>query len=69
MNTHNICCFEDLTKIFFQLSSNTHLISSSVELYMNGKDKGQPVLILSLISICVVLSLGRKSSLDATSDL
>ena len=27
--THNIGFYEDLTKIIFQLSSNTHLISSS----------------------------------------
>ena len=30
MSTHNIGFYEDLTKIIFQLSSNTHLISSSV---------------------------------------
>ena len=30
MSTHNIGIYEDLTKIIFQLSSNTHLISSSV---------------------------------------
>ena len=29
MNTHNIGFYEDLTKIIFQLSSNTHLISSA----------------------------------------
>ena len=29
MSTHNIDFYEDLTKIIFQLSSNTHLISSS----------------------------------------
>ena len=37
MSTHNIGFYEDLTKIIFQLSSNTHLISSSelfVVLYM-----------------------------------
>ena len=28
MSTHNIGFYEDLTKIIFQLSSNTHLISS-----------------------------------------
>ena len=31
MSTHNIGFYEDLTKIIFQLSSNTHLISSSDE--------------------------------------
>ena len=29
MSTHNIGFYEDLKKIIFQLSSNTHLISSS----------------------------------------
>ena len=29
MSAHNIGFYEDLTKIIFQLSSNTHLISSS----------------------------------------
>ena len=30
MSTYNIGFYEDLTKIIFKLSSNTHLISSSV---------------------------------------
>ena len=29
MSTHNIGFYEDLTKIMFELSSNTHLISSA----------------------------------------
>ena len=29
MSTHNIGFYEDLTKITFQLSLNTHMISSS----------------------------------------
>ena len=29
MTTHNIAFYEDLTKIIFELSSNTHLISSA----------------------------------------
>ena len=29
MSTHNICFYEDLTKIIFELSSNTHLFSSA----------------------------------------
>ena len=29
MSTHNICFYEDLTKIITKLSSNTHLISSA----------------------------------------
>ena len=31
MSTHNIGFYEDLTKNFFELSSNTHLISSAEE--------------------------------------
>ena len=30
MSTHNMGFYEDLTKIIFELSSNTHLISSAV---------------------------------------
>ena len=30
MNSHNIGFYEDLTKIIFELSSNMHLISSSM---------------------------------------
>ena len=39
MSTHNIGFYEDLTKIIFRLSSNTHLISSSVlfSLYFSGQ--------------------------------
>ena len=33
MSTHNIGFYEDLTKIIFQLSSDTHLISSSEHCY------------------------------------
>ena len=29
MSTHNIGFYEELTKIIFELSSNTHLISSA----------------------------------------
>ena len=29
MSTHNIGFYEDLTKIVFELSSNTHIISSA----------------------------------------
>ena len=32
MSTHNIGFYEDLTKIIFELSSNTHLISSAVHI-------------------------------------
>ena len=41
MSTHNIGFNEDLTKIIFELSSNTHLISSAgfiaIQLYDNPK--------------------------------
>ena len=29
MSTHNICFYEEISKIIFELSSNTHLISSA----------------------------------------
>ena len=37
MSTYNIDFYEDLTKIIFQLSSNTHLISS----FENGQNLQQ----------------------------
>ena len=36
MSTHNIGFYEDLTKIIFELSSNTHLISSAERCSHNG---------------------------------
>ena len=40
MSTHNIGFYEDLTKIIFELSSNTHLISSAGKLpFLNFKLK------------------------------
>ena len=33
MSTHNIGFYEDLTKIIFKLSSNTHFISSAEDRY------------------------------------
>ena len=33
MSTHNIGFYEDLTKIIYELSSNTHLISSADPLF------------------------------------
>ena len=36
MNTHNIGFYEDLTKIIFELSSNTHLISSAAGFLVNA---------------------------------
>ena len=44
MSTHNIGFYEDLTKIIFELSSNTHRISSAVMTYEllqdNSNDMG-----------------------------
>ena len=36
MSTHNIGFYEDLTKLIFELSSNTHLISSAVGRMVEG---------------------------------
>ena len=38
MSTHNIGFYDDLTKIIFELSSNTHLISSADYFSRNKKD-------------------------------
>ena len=38
MSTHNIGFYEDLTKIIFQLSSNTHLISSAIKMFLLKRD-------------------------------
>ena len=52
MSTHNIGFYEDLTKIIFQSSSNTHLISSSgltaVKTYRDGEWIGLVVADLDL---------------------
>ena len=36
MSTNNIGFYEDLTKIIFELSSNTHLISTAVSALLMG---------------------------------
>ena len=40
MSTHNIGFYEDLTKIIFELSSNTHLISSAEGCHGVVENKG-----------------------------
>ena len=48
MSTHNISFYEDLTKIiFFQLSSNMHLISSSGEIFKKLSLNYHPMPLLS----------------------
>ena len=48
MNTHNIGFYEDLTKLIFELSSNTHLIISAVN---------QSNIIFQLLILqCIVIS-------------
>ena len=44
MSTHNTGFYEDLTKIIFELSSNTHLISSAGNkvVFAPSKDLFQP---------------------------
>ena len=43
MSTHNKGFYEDLTKIIFELSSNTHLISSAGSRNWNCLSKSLPV--------------------------
>ena len=42
MSTHNIGFYEDLTKIIFELSSNTHLISSAVTILFESFETESP---------------------------
>ena len=57
MSTHNIGFYEDLTKIIFQLSSNMHVISSSVTnllflfLHHLVEDGHQPVFKLAVVVV------------------
>ena len=44
MSTHNIGFYEDLTKIIFEISSNTHLISSAEKLRNWYSQTHNPVL-------------------------
>ena len=39
MSTYNIGFYEDLAKIIFELSSNTHLISSAAQSMFLSKNK------------------------------
>ena len=39
MSIYNIGFYEDLTKIIFELSSNTHLISSAAKVCVLSKNK------------------------------
>ena len=51
MSTHNICFYEDLTKIIFELSSNTHLISSAGRgsfLHLQG-EQCRPVFVFNFL--------------------
>ena len=47
MSTHNIGFYEDLTKIIFQLSSNTHLISSWITKGLNHLGMGAAKLLFT----------------------
>ena len=60
MSTHNIGFYENLTKIIFQLSSNTHLISSS-DTYKN-------LLLTEPINSCIVSVQQQISLVSFTVD-
>ena len=42
MSTHNIGVYKDLTKIIFELSSNTHLIDNEVISSRSGSSQTGP---------------------------
>ena len=54
MSTHNIGFYEDLTKIIFELSSNTHLISSADDVKPLNKSSIL-ISILSLVLFAILL--------------
>ena len=58
MSTHNIGFYEDLTKIIFELSSNTHLISSAEHLLFSFRNK--QIYPLKISKICSVSGLVLK---------
>ena len=62
MSTHNIGFYEELTKIIFPLSSNTHLISSSVA--HNHTRVDQEVFVAQTMSSGVVENLFGASFTD-----
>ena len=56
MSTHKIGFYEDLTKFFFELSSNTHLISSTehnlpFQCYCLQSDPETFVLLLHMLNL------------------
>ena len=51
MSTHNINFYEDLTKIIFQLSSNMHLISSSVIGSTNSTGRTNGINLVSVLDV------------------
>ena len=65
MSTHNIGFYEDLTKIIFQLSSNTHLIFSTIQVSItsNTVGEGSPMR-LSGLSELLAVDRGRPVFID-----
>ena len=68
MSTHNIGFYKDLTKIVFELSSNTHLFSSAVVASFGGITICMPMVVHSMpfITICVITPItlsGRGSEM------
>ena len=51
MSTHNIGFYEDLTKIIFELSSNTHLISSADKKISASENMEKHLVYLNIDSI------------------
>ena len=61
MSTHNIGFYEDLTKIIFDLSSNTHLISSAVKLTLLNINSYAQVKELSLSNVLAYILVHNQS--------
>ena len=57
MSTHNIDFYKDLTKIIFELSSYTHLISSAAELIQRDfNDNSLSIGVLTRLILNMILN-------------
>ena len=66
MSTHNIDFYEDLTKIIFELSSNTHLISSADHSSVNNEILSQPITLLAQFNNTCTLTLNKTLTTNVT---
>ena len=63
MSTHNIGFYEDLTKIIFELSSNTHLLSSAAVNFTKPHQLGAKLsqYLRQCTNICICSTLSQMN--------